>query len=192
MGRGAYEEGGLFGNRLVAVRLAFALSCASGWTDALPRYNRDTSARGHLNKTRIALAAGVQSMTIREADRLPLPSDPFVLASPPRSLILADSLPRNSFYLATDEEDPRALAHYRSHGAILLSDLLTPSDSQSLGWQSSFVDLLALVEQEILANADFFVGSKMSSTTGGIVNLREARRMPSWSWSLLGKEVEND
>lgn len=64
---------------------------------------------------------------------------------------------------------------------------MTPADALDLGWQASFVDLLALVEQEILANADFFVGSKMSSTTGGIINLREARRQPTWSWTLLGK-----
>lgn len=91
------------------------------------------------------------------------------------------------FYLATDEEDPEALALYRSSGAILLSDLMTPADAQELGWQSSFVDLLAFVEQELLSNAEFFVGSKMSSTTGGILNMRMVRGKSSWSFSLLGK-----
>lgn len=102
-------------------------------------------------------------------------------------LTLLSFLGNHSFYLATDDEDPKALALYRMHGAVLLTDLLTKADRAELGWQASFNDLLALVEQEVLASADYFVGSKFSSTTGGAINFREARGMPSWSWSLLEK-----
>lgn len=57
-----------------------------GFADALESRYRDVSARGHLNKTRTALAAGAKVMETREADRLPLPSDPYV-AAPSSTLI---------------------------------------------------------------------------------------------------------
>lgn len=76
------------------------------------------------------------------------------------------------------------LATFRKKGAVLLHDLMTPADASELGWQASFTDLLALVEQEILARADYFVGSGMSSTSGGVVNMREASKMPSWTWAF--------
>ena len=64
---------------------------------------------------------------------------------------------------------------------------MTPADAEELGWESNFVDLLAFVEQELLANADFFVGSRISSTTGGILNMRMLREKPIWSFTLLHK-----
>lgn len=62
---------------------------------------------------------------------------------------------------------------------------MTSADAEELGWQSSFTDLLAFVEQEILASSAFFVGSKLSSTTGGILNMRQGRGKGKWSFSLL-------
>lgn len=89
------------------------------------------------------------------------------------------------FYLATDETDPTSLAYFRSHGAVLLSDLLSPADSALLSWPGNYNDILSVVEQQALARADYFVGSELSSTTGGAVNLRTRLGKPDWSWSLL-------
>lgn len=65
---------------------------------------------------------------------------------------------------------------------------MTPADAQKLGWQASFTDLLALVEQQVLAGADYFVGSAMSSTTGGVINYRIVGGKERWSWRLLGTD----
>ncbi|KAK4052037.1 Cell division control protein 7 [Microbotryomycetes sp. JL201] len=128
-------------------------------------WSPEATYKGHLERTKRALAKGADEMDQREADRLPEPDDPF--------------------YLATDETDPRALDYFRSQGAVLLPDLMTPEDAAQLGWESSFTDLLALVEQHVLARSDFFVGSKMSSTTGGIINIRTRLGLPQQSWSFV-------
>lgn len=78
------------------------------------------------------------------------------------------------------------MQYYRSNQALLLSDLISVEElNQLIGPTSSFTDVLSLVEQYILADSDFFVGSKFSSTTGGILNLREGNGKGSWSWLLL-------
>ncbi|KAM0788031.1 hypothetical protein ACM66B_006230 [Microbotryomycetes sp. NB124-2] len=128
-------------------------------------WSPETTYKGHIERTKRALSKGADEMDRREADRLPEPDDPF--------------------YLATDETDSRALDYFRSQGAILLPDLMTPQDAIDLGWESSFTDLLALVEQHVLARSDFFVGSKMSSTTGGIINIRKRLGKPVQSWSFV-------
>mgnify|MGYP001560926904 FL=1 len=86
------------------------------------------------------------------------------------------------FYLATDESNTTSLAAYRASGAVLLSDLLSPADF------SPFFDIRALVEQVIMSRADYFCGSRMSSTTGGAINMRLARGAEEWSWGLIGKK----
>lgn len=104
-------------------------------------------------------------------------------------------LPRNAragarFYLATDETDSTSLAYFRSRGAVLLSDLLTPADSALLSWPGHYADVLAVVEQQVLARAAYLVGSELSSTTGGAVNLRTRLGFPQWSWSVLLRGTE--
>ncbi|GAA5979011.1 hypothetical protein JCM10908_002772 [Rhodotorula pacifica] len=89
------------------------------------------------------------------------------------------------FYLATDETNSTSLSYFRSHGAVLLSDLLTPADTALLSWPASYNDVLSVVEQQVLARADFFVGSELSSTTGGAVNVRTRLGKEEWSWSVL-------
>lgn len=92
----------------------------------------------------------------------------------------------DAFYLATDETNTTSLAYFRSRGAVLLSDLLTARDASTLlGWPASYTDVLAVVEQQVLARADFFIGSEMSSTSGGAINDRLAMGKEPWSWSLL-------
>ncbi|GAA6000739.1 hypothetical protein JCM10207_004633 [Rhodosporidiobolus poonsookiae] len=122
----------------------------------------------HFNKTRAALQAGVKELEAHFSDRLPLVDDPF--------------------YLATDESNTTSLAHYRSHGAILLSDLIQRPDLDRLGPTGSYTDILAVVEQQVLARSDFFVGSELSSTSGGAIDDRLALGKEDWSWALLKKD----
>ena len=76
------------------------------------------------------------------------------------------------FYVATDERNSAALAHFRSQGAVLLPDLLTQADRRTFGWPLMITDIRALVEQELLAHSAFFTGTRISSVAGGILNMR--------------------
>ncbi|GAA98257.1 hypothetical protein E5Q_04940 [Mixia osmundae IAM 14324] len=67
--------------------------------------------------------------------------------------------PNDPFYLATDERDPEALDYFRRNGAILQSDLITSHDRAILGPSQHFGDLVALVDQQVLARSAFFFGS---------------------------------
>lgn len=92
----------------------------------------------------------------------------------------------NRWYLATDETDPETLSKFRSHGAVLLVDVLSEKERRELlGWQANFGDLLALVSQAVVARSSYFVGTGMSSMSGGALNQRAALDMPGWSWTLL-------
>ncbi|KZP26132.1 hypothetical protein FIBSPDRAFT_909313 [Athelia psychrophila] len=81
------------------------------------------------------------------------------------------------FYLATDERDPRNLAHLASHGALLPSALLTPEDYRAFGWPLLFTDVLGVVEQALLTHAHYFYAHAMSSFAGGVVNGRAVEGM---------------
>ncbi|BGP22089.1 proteophosphoglycan ppg4 [Rhodotorula toruloides] len=124
----------------------------------------------HFERTREALERGKEVLRSHYGDdgRLPPSDDPF--------------------YLATDETNTTSLSYFRSRGALLLSDLLTPRDSALLGYPAAYTDVLAVVEQQVLASSDYFVGSEMSSTSGGAVNGRLAMGREEWSWGLLGRE----
>lgn len=58
------------------------------------------------------------------------------------------------------------------HGAILVSDLLTIEDRRDFGWPLVLTDILGLVEQALLAHADYFYAHALSSYAGGTVNMR--------------------
>lgn len=79
------------------------------------------------------------------------------------------------FYLATDERSPEGLKYLRSHGAVLTHDLLLPEDRRLVGWPLLQTDVLALVEQSVMAQAAFFYAHALSSVAGGVVNMRGAR-----------------
>lgn len=79
------------------------------------------------------------------------------------------------FFVATDERDPDARRKITAAGAIFVSDLLTPDDRRAYGWPLMITDVLALVEQQLLAHSAFFYGHGMSSMAGVIMNLRAAR-----------------
>lgn len=75
----------------------------------------------------------------------------------------------------TDERSQNGLAHFRKNGAILLEDLLTTEDRQRFGWPALYTDVLALVEQALAAQSDFFLGQQYSSVSGGVIALRAVR-----------------
>lgn len=85
------------------------------------------------------------------------------------------TIPVLRFYLATDERSPEGLEYIRSHGGVLITDLLLPEDRRIVGWPLLFTDVLAELEQSIMAQAAFFYAHAMSSVAGGVVNLRAAR-----------------
>jgi hypothetical protein len=92
------------------------------------------------------------------------------------------------WFLATDERDPQALAVARAQNATLFSDLVesTPHLRRLLGWPMLYTDVLALVEQEIMARSAFFFAFAYSSVSGGVVNLRSVRGMDPRTMMLEG------
>ncbi|SCV73247.1 BQ2448_7172 [Microbotryum intermedium] len=124
----------------------------------------------HFDKVKKALEAGIDVLRNRPST---IPGQGRVQPIRQQDLPLSNDV----FYLATDEDDPVALAYYRRKGALLLHDLIKQDElDELLGWRAKYWDLLALVEQEVLAQSDYFVGSRMSSTTGGAINSRLRRR----------------
>lgn len=57
----------------------------------------------------------------------------------------------------------------------MISDLLFPEDRRIIGWPLLFTDVLALLEQSVMAHAAYFYAHAMSSVAGGVVNQRGAR-----------------
>ena len=87
--------------------------------------------------------------------------------------------PSEPFYLATNEHDPEVLSTFRAMGAVLWQDVLRerlvteaidklPTLKHMLG----FEDYIGLIEQMVCARARMFIGTKCSSFTGQILNLR--------------------
>ncbi|KAH7913487.1 hypothetical protein BJ138DRAFT_1111446 [Hygrophoropsis aurantiaca] len=81
----------------------------------------------------------------------------------------------DKFYIGTDERLPENLDYLRSHGAVLMSDLLTIEDRRRFGWQLMLTDIGGLVEQAMLARGAYFYGHAMSSVAGGVLNIHAAR-----------------
>ena len=78
--------------------------------------------------------------------------------------------------MATDERDPEALAIARAKNATLFYDVIESTELRRLlGWPMLFTDVLALVEQEIMARSAFFSGYSLGSVAGGVMNLRTVR-----------------
>ena len=97
------------------------------------------------------------------------PDESFPYLEPPRE--------GDKFYLATDERDPEGIKYVREHGAVLISDLLTPEDRRFVGWPLLVTDVLALLEQNVMSHAAYFYAHAMSSVAGGVINLRAAGGM---------------
>ncbi|KII93203.1 hypothetical protein PLICRDRAFT_100474 [Plicaturopsis crispa FD-325 SS-3] len=83
----------------------------------------------------------------------------------------------DKFYCATDERHPEDVKYLVDHGAVLIQDLLTIEDRREVGWPLMISDVLAVVEQNLLARSRYFYGHAMSSVAGGVSNMRAARGM---------------
>lgn len=92
----------------------------------------------------------------------------------PASLTRTPPAYGDPFYLATDERDTAARAHFREQGAVLLADILRQEDLDEVGWPLLLTDIRVVVEQELLARAAYFTGTHMSSVAGGVLNTRAA------------------
>lgn len=81
--------------------------------------------------------------------------------------------------MATDERDPKVLAIARAKNATLFHDIVdsSPQLRRLLGWPMLITDVMALVEQEVMARSAFFSAYAHSSVAGGVVNLRTVRGM---------------
>lgn len=93
-------------------------------------------------------------------------------------------LNRRRFYLATDERSQDGLQYARQNGAIFISDLITFEDRQFVGWPLLVTDVLALLEQLVMAQSEYFYGHAMSSVAGGVVNMRAARGVDSRTYLI--------
>ena len=85
---------------------------------------------------------------------------------------------QESFYLATDEKDEDILDSFRAIGGFTWSDMVKAnsidgSEYPVLQNMIGFEDYVGLIEQMICAEARTFLGSKCSSFTGRILNLRK-------------------
>ncbi|KZV73302.1 hypothetical protein PENSPDRAFT_574831 [Peniophora sp. CONT] len=130
------------------------------------------SHEGHMRmvKSRLLDARHLIESIQGNVQPYPVPNasiDPALLARPPP--VYGDP-----FYLATDERDSAARAHFRDQGAILLPDILRQEDLDAVGWPLLLSDIRVVVEQELLARAAYFTGTHMSSVAGGVLNMRAA------------------
>lgn len=78
-------------------------------------------------------------------------------------------------YMATDEQNTTTLSMFRQVGVRTWGDFRESVIQKTKGKHAkmvAFEDYIGLVEQMICARARLFVGSKCSSFTGGILNLR--------------------
>ncbi|KDQ16760.1 hypothetical protein BOTBODRAFT_106823 [Botryobasidium botryosum FD-172 SS1] len=135
------------------------------------------SLQDHFNRIKSRLAAGRTKLheLIEEASPQTCdvprakPNEDFKGAEPPK--------PDDPFFLATDERSEEGIKWMKEQGAVFISDLLTPEDRRLVGWPLMITDVLALVEQDLMAHGAYFYAHAMSSVAGGAVNMRAALGM---------------
>jgi len=166
----------------LAARLAARLKELNGgrmWLGAHMRrgdFNRinwvmEQSIQAHLSRIQNNLAKGRTLLRSLKADDLTTYNIPDIT---PDLTVTQSQPPQNGdkFFLATDERDPSNIAYLADHGAVLTSKLLTIDDRRAFGWPLMLTDVLGLVEQALLAHADYFYAQALSSFAGGTVNIR--------------------
>ncbi|KAK9659840.1 hypothetical protein K7432_018420 [Basidiobolus ranarum] len=99
------------------------------------------------------------------------------------------------FYLASDESSLDAYDDLYKHGMIRIFDLMDPEFISEYAQLATFGDWLALLDQQILAQSEFFVATYLSSVSGGILNMRKGLGVNDgpvtreWMHTLL-KEID--
>ncbi|KAF8321613.1 hypothetical protein DL93DRAFT_2051313 [Clavulina sp. PMI_390] len=160
-----------------------AMNCGRAWMAAHWRrgdfvelgWNHNRSSHEGVDMLRSRLKSGRETLKSLKAEAKGRPTHPL-------------PLPHDRWYLATDERNPDALAYARSKNAVLFSDVLAsiPALRRLVGWPLLFTDVIALVEQEVMARSDFFFGYAFSSVAGGVVNIRAGRGMDPRAMLLDG------
>jgi len=137
-----------------------------GWINA--------TLEDHLHQVKEQLRSGRQVLKTLRASDLETYEIPGVVAD---TKLLSRYPPGEDdpFFLMTDERSQAGLEYLRANGAIMIQDLLEPEDRQDAGWPIIFTDVLALAEQLVAVQSDFFYGQAFSSVTGGIITMRAAR-----------------
>ncbi|RUP42812.1 hypothetical protein BC936DRAFT_138050 [Jimgerdemannia flammicorona] len=106
---------------------------------------------------------------------------PIPTSSRPPAFNVPSPLPLSPYtFIATDEDDPEVLARLNAVNGITLFDLfmlVRDGDKESFHdghyHLTVFGDLLGMVDQLICKDGWWFIGTFMSSLTGGIYNLRK-------------------
>lgn len=94
-------------------------------------------------------------------------------------------------YMSTDEADPDVLAGFRNLGYRTWDDFKSIRHEGQHAPYLGFEDYVGLVEQTICGRARAFIGSKCSSFTGGILNLRRKGLGDNIFYTTEGKERKN-
>lgn len=66
--------------------------------------------------------------------------------------------------MATDETDPVKRSIITASGGVFIHDLLTHEDRQNFGPMLMLTDVIALVEQALLAHSSYFYGARWICT----------------------------
>eukprot|EP00039_Didymoeca_costata_P000065 m.43999 g.43999 ORF g.43999 m.43999 type:complete len:774 (+) comp10032_c0_seq1:151-2472(+) len=101
--------------------------------------------------------------------------------------------PQEFVYMATDETDDTVLEDFRKIGVRTWRDYESEVLNSKIHNKHylGFEDYIGLVEQSICAEARVFIGSKCSSFTGGILNLRRKQLGDNRYYTTEGNTVLN-
>ncbi|KAG8905648.1 hypothetical protein FRB99_008489 [Tulasnella sp. 403] len=162
---------------------------SEGWTeDGVKRHFYVLQNRIHMGRNVLVDIAASQELQPFDVPDVKPDTTQLTLAPPERTdrqVILSVPIPYPKliissffrFFMATDERSPQSLAHFKTYGAVLIHDLLTPEELGEYKW-FLLTDVLALVEQAVLGRSYYLYCHAMSSVAGGAVNLR----------ALMGKD----
>ncbi|KAF9960079.1 hypothetical protein BGZ70_008689 [Mortierella alpina] len=77
------------------------------------------------------------------------------------------------FYVASDKTDPKFLQSIKDAGGVTIHELMDDDEFRKRFLHMTVIgDYLGVIDQWILAHAEVFYGSRLSSVTGGVLNMR--------------------
>ncbi|KAG8844180.1 hypothetical protein FRB96_003249 [Tulasnella sp. 330] len=135
----------------------------------------ESTIEAHFKRIKSRLAMGRAMLKRIHRERTLTTYDVPDVVADANQLLYNPPLPTDPFFLATDERSPEGLKFMRESGALFIGDLITAKDRREFGWGIMVTDVLALVEQSVLATSYYFYAHAMSSVAGGAVNLRAVR-----------------
>ncbi|KAG9038130.1 hypothetical protein FRB95_002570 [Tulasnella sp. JGI-2019a] len=135
----------------------------------------ESTIEAHFQRIKSRLGAGRLALATLHRDRNLRTYDVPDVVVDENQLLYDPPLDNDPFFLATDERSPEGLKYIKENGAILIDELITTEDRREFGWGIMLTDVLALVEQSVLARSYYFYAHAMSSVAGGAINLRAVR-----------------